>query len=59
MNVERGDVDLDELGDVGRQTLDLHFADDRLEDAAFGATPLALPMKCSGTLTRRRVRSTS
>jgi hypothetical protein len=30
------DVDLDELRDVGRETLDLHLTHDRLQDAAVG-----------------------
>jgi len=34
VDAERGDVHLDELGNLRRQTLDLDLAEDRLEDAA-------------------------
>src|SRR5262249_40890608 len=34
VNAERADVDLDELGNLRRQALDLELAQDRLQDAA-------------------------
>ncbi len=60
VDAEPGDVDLDEVRNLRRQTLDLELAQDRLQDAAVDDALRPCPMKCSGTVTTSRsVRSTS